>query len=73
MLIKKDVKVLLKSCVKLRKDQIREIEEGYIKPLKDDLDMLKQCIKGEVSVQEYKKHALMVNGYILKLIGDKKA
>jgi len=69
--MKKEVREKLNSIIELKKKQIKIIEKGYIKPQKDNISLIKQCLKGEISIERVIKHSEAVNKHLGELIKRK--
>ena len=58
---KKQVRATILMIIGKRREEIRQIEEGIIKPLKDDLESLKWFLFGKGSLEEIIKNSEMIN------------
>ena len=66
MATKKEINGKIKAIIQLRKEQIKEMEK-LIKPLKDNVQIGKDTIKGKVSPEYFLKHSKKVSEYIEKI------
>ena len=56
------------NIILIRKNQIKNIEDNLIKPLKDNINFYNDFLKGKQSFQNVEKHSLMINRQLSELL-----
>jgi len=66
------VYALLKKTIKLRKEQLASIEDGIVKPLRENMELAKRVLRGEDTLEHFMFNNVRLHQRIEKIfkIGD---